>query len=301
MTNSAVRVFAPAKINLFLHVGEKRADGFHALQSLVVFADIGDELVLRSGRAVSLAIEGPFAGLLSGERDNFVLRAARLLANKSELSFGADIALFKNLPVASGIGGGSADAAATLRGLARLWRSLPEQELLRVELNARDWAAELGSDVPVCLGSTPSWMEGRGEIITPAGAVPQFPLVLVNPGVPVATASVFRALKDRRGTNIKKIEALHDRKVLLDFLAETFNDLEVPAREIQPVIGDVLDALAAQPGALVTRMSGSGATCFALFESDDASTAAAEVIASRQPGWWVRAGRVAHDAIGVPQ
>jgi len=301
VTNS-VRVFAPAKINLFLHVGDKRADGYHALQSLVVFADVGDELTLHRSRTLSLAIEGPFAGPLSIEGDNLVLRTARLLAEKLELPLGADIVLTKNLPVASGIGGGSADAGAAMRGLTRLWRRfLDPQKQLHIEQGAGRWATELGSDVPVCLRSSPSWMEGRGELITAAGIVPQFPLLLVNPGVAVSTGPIFQALKERRGTRMEKPEALHDKKTLLEFLAATINDLETPAREIQPVIGDVLDTLAAQPGALLTRMSGSGATCFALFESEDASTAAAEVIASRQRGWWVRAGRVAHDAVGIPQ
>jgi 4-diphosphocytidyl-2-C-methyl-D-erythritol kinase len=176
-----IREFAPAKINLFLHVGEKRSDGFHAVQSLVGFASIGDELGFEVADDLKLEINGPFAGALAGEADNLVLRTARALAAKAGVRLGAKIVLSKNLPVSSGIGGGSADAAATLRGLERLWRVKPlEAERTRI-------AATLGSDVPVCLTSSPSWMEGRGELVSPAGALPSIATVLANPGVAVST------------------------------------------------------------------------------------------------------------------
>ncbi len=294
MANS-VRAFAPAKINLFLHVGEKRGDGYHGLQSLVVFADVGDELTFRPSDTLSLNIEGPFAGELSPGGDNLVLKAARRLAEIAGISSGAEIVLTKNLPVASGIGGGSADAGAALRGLVHLWRRHPDS------LKLIACAEAIGSDVPVCLVSAPSWMEGRGEIVTPAGIVPQFPMVLVNPGMPVATADVFRALETKSGVRMEKPRTLRDGNSLLQLLAATANDLEVPARAIQPAIDEVLKALAAQSGVLMARMSGSGATCFALFESDAASQAAAENIAMQRPEWWVRATRIAHNAIGAVQ
>lgn len=298
MTNS-VRVFAPAKINLFLHVGERRRDGFHVLQSLVVFVDVGDELRLSPARRFTLALDGPFAHALEDQADNLVLRAAQALGQGLGLDAGANIVLTKNLPVASGIGGGSADAAATLRGLVCLWRDFRDQ--IKLITCADAVAATVGSDVPVCASSVPSWMEGRGEIVTPAGILAHYPMVLVNPGAPVATADVFRALESRSGTSMDKPPNLHDKNALLQFLATTRNDLEVPASAIQPAIGDVLKILAAQPGALMVRMSGSGATCFALFEYEAASQAAAESIAAQRPGWWVRATRIAHNNIGAPQ
>jgi 4-diphosphocytidyl-2-C-methyl-D-erythritol kinase len=186
-----VRVAAPAKINLFLHVTRKRPDGYHDLQSLVAFADVGDVVTLERGPALSFAIDGPFAQGLEAEADNLVLRAARTLAERRPALAGARIRLTKNLPVASGIGGGSADAAAALRGLLALYgESLPKDELLAL-------AASLGSDIPVCVASQTAWMEGRGEIVTPLPSLPPAHIVLVNPGISVATADVFRRLTIR--------------------------------------------------------------------------------------------------------
>jgi len=278
---SSVRVFAPAKINLFLHVGEKRSDGFHALQSLTVFVhDVGDELVFRAASTLELTITGPHGAHLSADNDNLVLKAARALhANR-----GAEIVLTKNLPVASGIGGGSADAAATLRGLMHLWN------LNADEVQLLDIAAALGSDVPVCVKSEPAWMEGRGEILTPAAPMPDMPIVLVNPRVEVQTGKVFAALNMRRGAGMVLPSGFPDSDALLDFLAQTGNDLEMPARTLAPVIGDVLDALSGMPGARLARMSGSGATCFALFESGEHARYAMRALRNGHPGWWVEAG-----------
>lgn len=289
MTTVSVRVFAPAKVNLFLHVGAKREDGYHALQSLAVFAEVGDELELKSSREPNLSIGGPFANGLSAGDDNLVLKTARLLKR------GADILLTKNLPVASGIGGGSADAAAALRGLARLWNMKNADDVLC------GLAAQIGSDVPVCVMSRPAWMEGRGEILSRVGGIALMPMLLVNPGVAVSTAEIFRRLGTRRGIDLQPMTAFGGVADLLAFLRATMNDLEAPARAIQPVIGGVLDTLAARPGVLMTRMSGSGATCFALFESDRACADAAKDIAARHPGWWVSPTRIAPDGIGAPQ
>lgn len=294
-TARTVRVFAPAKINLFLHVGERRGDGYHALQSLVVFADIGDELRLRHARGLALSVEGPFASSLAGQGDNLVLSAARVVAEEARMPAAADIVLTKNLPVASGIGGGSADAAAAMRGLVRLWRIFPDEPRLLAR------AATIGSDVPVCVASAPAWMEGRGDIIVSAGVLPRLPLVLVNPGVPVSTADVFRALKSRRGTAMERPRMLQDGAALLEFLATTTNDLEAPARALQPAIGDVIEELSAQPGALMTRMSGSGATCFAIFASEPASAAATKALGAAHLNWWVRAAHIAPNNIGAVQ
>jgi 4-diphosphocytidyl-2-C-methyl-D-erythritol kinase len=268
---------AAAKINLFLHVGAKRADGFHPVQSLAVFVRLGDMLSMEAAPELSLAIEGPFAQGLDGEADNLVLRAARALDTK-----GAKLTLTKNLPVASGIGGGSADAAAALRGLNQLWN------LDRDEAALHDLAAGLGSDIPACVLSASCFMEGRGEVLRAAEAMPRVPMLLVNPGVAVPTRDVFAALGERSGVEMALPRGhFTDTADLLRFLETTRNDLEEPARQIQPVIGDVLKAIARLPGALMTRMSGSGATCFGIFADDDCCRRAAESLKTRQPGWWV--------------
>ena len=279
-----VEAFAPAKINLFLHVGQKRADGFHELESLVVFAGVGDTLVLAPSHTLTLSVDGPFAGSLTAENDNLVLRAARTLATHFTRSAGSAISLTKNLPVASGIGGGSADAAATLRGLVRLWG----MDVTWAELRAI--AATIGSDVPVCIESKPSWMQGRGERLSPAGALPELPMLLVNPGVEVPTATVFGALTERSGTSNRDYRSrLLRARDLLAFLRETSNDLEAPARKVAPVIGLVLDELSRMPGVELWRMSGSGATCFALFDDVGAAEMAATALSHSHPEWWVRA------------
>jgi 4-diphosphocytidyl-2-C-methyl-D-erythritol kinase len=283
-----VRIFAPAKINLFLHVGPKRADGYHELESLVVFARVGDELVFERADELSLAIDGPFAATLPSDPDNLVLKAAGALAAHTGIRKGARIALTKNLPVASGIGGGSADAAAALRGLAHLWNLQVTPEQLRTI------GETLGSDVPVCVDCKPTWMESRGDKLMALGGIAEVPMVLVNPGVAVPTGKVFAALKERRGVGMPRPPAMKSTSELVAYLKTTVNDLEAPARALAPVIGEVLNALAAQPGALFARMSGSGATCFALFDDDAAAAdSAAMNIISRKPCWWVQATAVA--------
>ena len=279
-----LRVAAPAKINLSLHVTRKRPDGYHDLQSLVAFADIGDVLTLECAPALSLAIDGPFAQGLEGEADNLVLRAARAIAQRRPTIEGARIRLTKNLPVASGIGGGSADAAAALRGLPALYgERLPEEDLLAV-------AATLGSDIPVCVASQTAWMEGRGEIVTPLPPLPPAHIVLVNPGLSVATADVFRRLTIRADeTTVSRPAAFASLDALVVYLKTTRNDLEAPALAVAPPIGSVLDALA-QQGAVFTRMSGSGATCFGFFETASKAQSAASAIAKAEPRWWARAG-----------
>ena len=254
---------APAKLNLALHVTGRRADGYHLLDSLVAFAGVGDVVALGPG-PLSLGIDGPFATGLSGD-DNLCLRAARLA--------GADaaITLTKNLPVASGIGGGSADAAAVLRGLARMGHALPER------------AERLGADVPVCLASAPARMQGVGEIVTPLPPLPVLPLVLVNPGVAVATPQVFAALDRRDNPALPEIPRFTGLADLTAWLAATRNDLEPAALSIAPVIGQVLDALRAT-GTAFARMSGSGATCFGFYDSPERARIAA--MALKQHGWW---------------
>jgi 4-diphosphocytidyl-2-C-methyl-D-erythritol kinase len=279
---STEATLASAKINLFLHVGDRRGDGFHPMQSLAVFAGLGDSLTAESADGLSLSLKGPFASQLSGETDNLVLTAARALAAKAGRSAAAKLTLTKNLPVASGIGGGSADAAAALRALSSFWGiGLDEAALC-------DIAAGLGSDVPVCVASRPSWMEGRGEIVTPIVSLPHLALLLVNPGVAVATKDVFAALQTRSGVERKLPPGrFRDMADLLRFLDASKNDLEEPARRIQPAIGEVLAALAALPGALYARMSGSGATCFALFPDDESCRRGAAILAEAKINWWI--------------
>ncbi len=268
---------APAKINLFLHVGARRADGFHPLQSLAVFTSLGDRLAMDEAPALSLTIDGPFARDLDSGDDNLVLRAARALGGG-----GAAITLTKTLPVASGIGGGSSDAAAALRGLRRLWGLATDDARLGAI------AAGLGSDVPVCVGAAPAFMEGRGEILRPVAALPRLAMLLVNPGMAVPTKEVFAGLDSRSGVDMALPEGrFRDTADLLRYLETTRNDLEAPALKLAPVIGEVLAAIAALPGALFTRMSGSGATCFGLFADEDCCARAAGILRQASPGWWV--------------
>ncbi|MGC8477686.1 MAG: 4-(cytidine 5'-diphospho)-2-C-methyl-D-erythritol kinase [Acetobacteraceae bacterium] len=270
---------APAKLNLFLHVLGRRADGYHRLDSLAVFAGAADRLRAEPAAGLTLDIIGPHGAALAGEADNLVLRAARALAAAAGITAGASLVLDKRLPVASGIGGGSADAAASLRLLCRLWNLDPS----RVELMAI--AARLGADVPVCLAARPARMGGVGEILSEPPALPRFGLALVNPGLPVATAAVFRARAGAFSAPAALPAGFADAAALAAFLAaNTRNDLEAPARALCPAIGEVLAALAATPGCLLARMSGSGATCFGLFASPEAATAPS------RPGWWSWAG-----------
>ena len=285
-----LRVPAPAKINLFLHVGARRADGYHALQSLVCFSEAGDTLTFEPAETLSLVVNGPFAEGLEAEEDNLILRAARMLSERAGCSRGAAITLTKNLPVASGIGGGSADAAAALRGLPRLWAiSVPGEALHEVALS-------LGSDVPVCLKSGPAMMEGRGEHVTPVGALPRASMLLVNPGVAVPTGEVFRRLGRTEHDVLPAIPPLprvsEGLGGLLSYLQQTRNDMEDAARTIAPAIDTVLDALG-QGGAAMARMCGSGATCYGLFESEAQATEAARKIKAAYPAWWVSATRIA--------
>jgi 4-diphosphocytidyl-2-C-methyl-D-erythritol kinase len=271
--------FAPAKINLYLHVVGRREDGYHLLDSLVVFATVGDRVTVSAADGLSLSVTGRFAAGLRGDGDNLVLRAAHALAAHAGVRAGGKLVLEKNLPVASGIGGGSADAAATLRLLCRFWGFEPARgDLQRV-------ARGLGADVPVCLDSRPALMSGIGEILAPAPALPDIGLVLINPGVAVSTPSVFRA----RTGPFSEPAAFDEREDnLAASLHATRNDLAAPACLLAPAIGDALRTLAAIPGCLLARMSGSGATCFGLFDTRVAAEDAAKAVIRDE--WWVWGG-----------
>ncbi|MSO84818.1 MAG: 4-(cytidine 5'-diphospho)-2-C-methyl-D-erythritol kinase [Rhodospirillales bacterium] len=287
--DSPVRVAAPAKVNLYLHVVGRRPDGYHLLDSLVAFAGIGDTLEVRAAPDISLAIEGPFANRIPKGEDNLVLRAARALAQATGAG-GAAIRLVKRLPPAAGIGGGSADAAATLRALIRLWDArLDPRALARLALG-------LGADVPVCLAGQTAFVGGIGEDLAFAPALPSAAIVLANPGTPVPTAEVFRRRAGAFSEPARFSETPRTAAELAALLATRGNDLEEPARAICPAIGDALTALARQPGALIARMSGSGGTCFALFGQPGAATEAAFAINRAQPTWWVEAGSLESDA-----
>lgn len=277
------RVFAPAKINLFLHVGDRGADGYHELESLVAFADVGDDLVFESADKLSLMVNGPFGAQLTGEGDNLVLRAARGAAMLAGHDLPRRIMLTKNLPVASGIGGGSADAAATLRAFLLEWQ--------REEFKLSDFvelAKTLGADVPVCFFGHSAWMYGIGDGIERVD-LPELHAVLVNPGISVATREVFAKLDARAGVDkLHWPEKFADAGDVIAFLKTVGNDLEAPALSLAPVIGAALAALGAADSVQLARMSGSGATCFGLFADRVTADNAAARIALDHPGWWVK-------------
>lgn len=278
---------ARAKVNLDLRVLGRRADGYHELESLVAFAGVGDTLSLDPGAPLSLTLAGPRSDGLTGDDGNLVLRAARALAAaRPGLSLGR-FHLVKRLPVASGIGGGSADAAAALRLLARLNGIAASDPVLR------QVAAGVGADVPVCLDSRARLMAGIGEKLGPVLSLPRLFAVLVNPGVGVETVAVFRALGLKAGEVAAEARRINlaapaSASELLGHLTATTNDLASPAQRIAPVIGEVLERLAALPGCRLARMSGSGATCYALFDDCMASAAAAKALQRERPDWWIK-------------
>lgn len=275
MTQYPAAETAYAKINLALHVRRRRPDGYHELETLFAFCADGDRLSATPADTLSLAIEGPFGEELSAGPDNLVLRAAEALRVEAGVSAGAAIQLDKRLPVASGIGGGSADAAAALRLLVRLWGVTVADEVLHAI------GAALGADVPACVASRACRGEGRGDALDflDEGALAGRPVLLVNPRVAVPTGPVFQ-----RWDGIDR-GPLAEGDPLAAALAGR-NDLEPPARAMQPVIAQVVEALAAMPGVVLARMSGSGATCFAITDSLDARDAADRAIAAAEPGWW---------------
>ena len=286
-------VAAPAKINLWLHLVGRRPDGYHLLDSLVAFAAIGDSLALAPAPELSLTVDGPFAAEVPKGADNLVLRAARDLARSAGIAPGARLALTKRLPVAAGIGGGSADAAAALRGLVRLWRLDVAADRLAT------LALALGADVPVCLAGRPAHVGGIGERITPVAALPAIPLLLVNPGVPVPTEAVFRAWAATPGAAFGPAAPTwatpswapppRDAAALAAALGATRNDLAAAACGLAPAVGKAAAAIAAQPGCLLARMSGSGGTCFGIFPTAAAAQAAEAALTASRPGWWVAA------------
>ena len=292
MSDPAIAERAPAKINLFLHVGPARADGLHDLYSLFVFAELGDIISVRNAAALSLDIAGPFADALAGAeaRDNLIWRAAEALAARAGRAPGAAIRLEKKLPVAAGIGGGSADAAAALRALRRLWG------LRTTEAELAALAFSLGADVPACLGAAPVRVAGAGERLAPAPPIPPLHVVLVNPRVAAPTGPVFKAFDASpppAGPFAPPLaDFAGDAAGFVDFLAAQRNDLEAPATALIPQIGAVLEALRAAPQTRLARMSGSGATCFALCSGAREAAGLARDLAARRPQWWIAPTRL---------
>ncbi|MFM2042034.1 MAG: hypothetical protein RLY86_610 [Pseudomonadota bacterium] len=280
-------LFAPAKLNLYLHVTGRRADGYHLLDSLVAFADIGDSLTIaraEPGSGLSFTLDGPFAPALAGEpvERNLVVRALRALAAALDRPADLAVTLTKRLPVASGIGGGSSDAAAALRGAAALWGlAADDPRLYRI-------GASLGADIPVCLGARTRYFAGTGDDLAEAPVLPTLGLLLVNPGVGLETRAVFAARTAPFTAPARLERAPHDAADLARMLAARGNDLAGPAIALCPVIAEVVGAIGATPGCLLARMSGSGATCFGLYPDRAAAATAASILS--RAGWWIQAG-----------
>lgn len=274
----SITEFAPAKINLSLHVTGQRSDGYHLLESLVVFASVGDNLSVSQASHDGLTIDGPFASGLDLGAGNLVAKARDHLRARYHFS-PVNIHLNKNLPVSSGIGGGSSDAAATLRALAK-FLNVPDSMIA-------DVAMGLGADVPMCLAARPLLAKGIGEQLTAVYGLPELHLVLANPKIAVSTPEVFQRLSNRGNP---ALPALTENLNLTDFaewLSRSRNDLQLPAIQLCPAIGDTLIALA-QTGPLLTRMSGSGATCYGLYLDANSAASAATSLAARFPNWWVK-------------
>ncbi|MEM9124105.1 MAG: 4-(cytidine 5'-diphospho)-2-C-methyl-D-erythritol kinase [Pseudomonadota bacterium] len=282
---------APAKVNLTLRITGRRADGYHKLSSLIVFASLGDRVAVDQAAEWGVSLTGPLAGPLKAEppEANLAVRAAKALAAALGRPSGeaVHIRLEKHIPMAAGLGGGSADAAAVLRLLAKAWGDVDPAILHPIALG-------LGADIPVCVFNAPALAEGIGEVLTPLPALPDLPAVLVNPQVPVPTGPVFARLK-AAGSPLRDDTALADGVKaglsfggLIDAVGRERNDLEAPAIHLQPVIADVLDALRATTGCVLARMSGSGATCFGVFPTAEEASRASQALTSAHPDWWVK-------------
>ena len=269
-----IELLAPAKVNLTLHVTGKREDGYHNLDSLVMFADVGDQITVCAAPKTTLEVIGPMASGVPCDGNNVILQAASLLPEVA-----ANIVLQKHLPHAAGLGGGSSDAAATLRALARLGNcDLPSDTV------------GIGADVPICLHAATARMQGVGEQITPLTELPSLDAVLVNPNLPVLTAEVFKRLRDSHNAPMPdEMPEKMGANELIEWLKTMRNDLQAPAIEAEPVIEQVFQALEVTPGCRLVRMSGSGGTCFGLYDDAETAAAAAGRLRENFPSWWVTA------------
>jgi 4-diphosphocytidyl-2-C-methyl-D-erythritol kinase len=287
---ATVAVAAPAKLNLYLHVTGRRPDGYHLLDSLVAFAGVRDTVAAAPADALSLAVEGPFAAAVPAGGDNLALRAAGALARLCGETRGARLTLAKRLPVGAGMGGGSADAAAAIRALTALWGARPPAD------EVQRLALALGADVPACLAGRAAFVGGIGERIAAAPALPPCWVVLAHPGRPLATEAVYRGFGGRFSGPARFDEAPADARSLARLLDARGNDLTEAAVRLEPAVGDVLAALASLPKALLARMTGSGAACFALFAGVAEAGPAAAILKAKRPAWWVAAAPLLGDA-----
>ncbi|MCV6548152.1 MAG: 4-(cytidine 5'-diphospho)-2-C-methyl-D-erythritol kinase [Cohaesibacter sp.] len=285
---AVLRIPAPAKVNLALHITGQRDDGYHMIDSLVVFGGASDVIEFRSSDRLHLSVSGPFSEGLRHEPDNLMVRAARLLADEFGLEAKADLMLEKNLPIAAGIGGGSADAAATLLGLFKLWDRTVRDDTLRAI------ALSLGADVPMCLEGSCLRAQGIGDELAPGPRLPNdLGLVLINPHIPISTPDIFRKLKSKDNAPLGPIpSAFLSASALAGWLSEQRNDLELAAIAQAPIIENVLQALNDDGDCLLARMSGSGATCFGMFATAKHAEYAARRMAFSHPNWWVSHGGV---------
>lgn len=277
---------ARAKVNLTLHIKGKRPDGYHELESLVVFADFSDELVFTPASEDSLSLEGPFAGLVDGE--NLVLKAKRAVASWLGVSISGDFRLKKSIPVAAGLGGGSSDAAAAIRALLKVYDSAGNAKTFIKQ------SAAIGADVPVCLQNSAAWMRGLGERVTPVPGLTPLPALLVNPRIKLSTAAVFKTLNAKplqpeEAGPPPSFPGWRNPREAAVWLNEGRNDLEAPAIALEPAVKNVLDALRRLDGCMLSRLSGSGPTCFGIFLSQDAAAEAASEMRRSYPNWWVQA------------
>lgn len=272
---------APAKVNLYLHITGKTANGYHTLDSLVTFANTGDELEVTQSDRISLSVSGEYAASLP-EGENLVTKAATILQRRFHIKEGAAIALQKNLPVGAGIGGGSADAAATLKLLARLWKINVEPH------DIQEIALSLGADVPACLQSTSLYMSGIGEVIEPAPKLPGMFILLASTGKPLLTRDVFAGYNGSFSQAASHPRHFDSGEDLIRFLEGTRNDLQDAAIALMPEISTVLQTLAAEKDCMLSRMSGSGSTCFGLFAKRKYAEDAAIRLNKQYPGWWIR-------------
>lgn len=274
-------MLAPAKINLFLHITGKRADGYHLLQTMMVFVDVGDELTITPYDGIFIDVEGTFATEIGTPHDNLVYKAAQMLGDEYRVKPHGNIVLRKNLPIASGIGGGSSDAAATLIGLSKLW-GLPDEPARLQKI-----AQKLGADVPACLMRKPVWAEGVGEKVTTLPDMPGLCFVLLNPMTPTPTPEVFKHFKSRHSP---AIQFTGRRKSMQEWIADLKlyrNDLTDAAMEVSPLVKTALQSIAETPNCHFARLSGSGATCFGVYDSPEAASAAANKLRQKHPRWWV--------------
>jgi 4-diphosphocytidyl-2-C-methyl-D-erythritol kinase len=289
-SSNAISIAAPAKINLYLHVTGMRNDGYHLLDSLVTFASSHDIITIEPANNLTMINRGPFGKGLPITVDNLVMHAAEKLQRLTGVSDGAKITLTKNLPIASGIGGGSADAAAAIKGLIRHWGIHPSLHDLSV------LSLGLGADVPICLFGKAAYMGGIGEEIVPVFALPEAPIVLVNPRVSVSTPAIFKARKACFSPANRFDATPTTLYSLIDFLKDgCCNDLMEPAIQTKPIIGDALHLIKMTSGCQLARMSGSGATCFGFYHTQSEASKAAEAIRNAYPKWWVVATRMIND------